>query len=65
MKDTTTFTILSAEILEKSFFHTHDMQKMTEYYLKSAMGGCRNSSPPQVLPDALKCLPAKNSTVNK
>lgn len=65
MKDITTFTTLSAEVLERYFLHMHDMHKMTEYYLKTAMGGCRNSSPPQVFPDALKCLPAKNSTVNK
>lgn len=66
MKDTKTFTTISADILAKGFLHTHDMQKMTEYYSKIPMGGCRNSSHPQeAFPDVLECLPANNSTVNK
>lgn len=66
MKDTKTFTTLSADILSKKFLHPHDMQKMTEYYSKSPIGGCGNSNlPPEVFQDTPKCLPAKNSMVNK
>ena len=65
MKYHMTCTIAS-EIIEKMFLHTHSMQKMTEYYSKTPMGGCSNSSPPQeVFADALECLPAQNSTENK
>jgi len=66
MKDTKTFTTLSADHLEKSFFHTHDMLKMTEYYSKTPMGGCGKFNPPQeAFLDTFKCHPCKNSIVNK
>jgi hypothetical protein len=65
MKAPNTSTI-APEIIKKAFLHTHSMQKMTEYYSKKPMGGGGNSNLPQaVLPDTLKCLPAKNSIVNK
>ena len=66
MKDPKALNIQSAEFFKKIFSHNHDMQKMTEYYSKTPMGGCSNSSPPQeVFADALECLPAQNSTENK
>lgn len=59
MKDHKTSTIAS-EIFKKMFLHSHSMQKMTEYYSKTPMGGCGNSNSSQeVFPDSLKCLPAK------
>jgi hypothetical protein len=65
MKDHKTFTI-APELIKKLFLHTQSIKKMTEYYSKTPMGGCENSNLPQeVLPDTLKCLPAKNSIVNK
>ncbi len=65
MKRHMTSTIAS-EIIEKMFLHTHSMQKMTEYYSKTPMGGRGVSNlPREDLPDTLKCLPAKNSVVDK
>ncbi|MBF8674004.1 hypothetical protein IRZ53_14390 [Pseudomonas fulva] len=66
MKDTEAFNIQSTEFFKKMFSHNHDMQKMTEYYSKTPMGGCGKSLPPQeAFLDTLKCQPCKNSILNK
>jgi len=65
MKDRKTSSIAS-EIFKKTFLHSHSMQKMTEYYSKTPMGGCGNSNLSQeVFPDNLKCMPAKKIIVDK
>lgn len=66
MKAPKALNIQSADILKKSFLHTHDMQKMTEYYSKNPTGGCSDFSPHQEAPlDTLKCQSVKNSILNK
>lgn len=66
MKDHKTSTITPADILKKMFCHSHDMQKMTEYYSKTPIGGCGNFNPRQeLLSDTFNCLPAKKSIENK
>lgn len=65
MKDHKTSTT-APEILKKMFLNSHSMQKMTEYYSKTPMGGCGNSNlAREVFPDSLKCLPAKKNIVDK
>ena len=66
MKDHKTSTITLSDIFKKMFCHSHDMQKMTEYYSKTPIGGCGEfNSRQMLLSDTFKCLPAKNSIENK